>query len=180
MAFWIMVAVALSGFVGRYFYSQIPRSLNAAELSLDEARMEQETLTQALAGQRLFAEQELAPLFHFPSKQKVETEFLPVVFVSLIALDVKRVLHVAKLRRKALGWSGAFSTLGGMFQSHAREIESVISLARRQASMSKRILFLSRSKKVFHLWHVVHKPFSFSFALLATIHIIVEMLFGVR
>ncbi len=36
MAFWIMTAVTLSGFIGRYLYSQIPRSLNAAELSIKE------------------------------------------------------------------------------------------------------------------------------------------------
>jgi len=30
MAFWIMLAVSLSGVIGRYLYSQIPRSLNAA------------------------------------------------------------------------------------------------------------------------------------------------------
>ena len=36
MAFWIMTAVTASGFIGRYLYSQIPRSLNAAELTLKE------------------------------------------------------------------------------------------------------------------------------------------------
>ena len=35
----------------------------------------------------------------------------------------------------------------------------------------KRVLFLSRSQKVFHLWHVVHKPFSYAFAVLALLHI---------
>ena len=30
VAFWIMLAVAMSGVVGRYLYAQIPRSLNAA------------------------------------------------------------------------------------------------------------------------------------------------------
>jgi len=29
IAFWLMVAVALSGFIGRYLYAQIPRSLTA-------------------------------------------------------------------------------------------------------------------------------------------------------
>lgn len=180
MAFWIMAAVALSGVAGRYLYSQIPRSLNAAELSLDEAHVEQETLTRALAGQRLFSERDLAPLFRFPSKQKVETEFMPLMFLSLIALDLQRLLHVAKLRRKVLGWGGTFATLGGLFRSNAHEMESIILLAKRQATLSKRILFLSRSQHVFHLWHVVHKPFSYSFAVLAIIHITVVMLFGVR
>src|SRR5260370_38340092 len=36
IAYWIMVLVALSGVVGRYIYAQIPRSLNLAELSLQE------------------------------------------------------------------------------------------------------------------------------------------------
>ena len=38
MAFWFMLAVAISGVVGRYLYAQIPRSLNTAELSLREFR----------------------------------------------------------------------------------------------------------------------------------------------
>jgi len=33
MAFWIMTRSRSAGFVGRYLYAQIPRSLNAAELS---------------------------------------------------------------------------------------------------------------------------------------------------
>src|SRR6267378_6067475 len=36
MAFWSMLVVTVSGFIGRYLYSQIPRGLNAAELSMKE------------------------------------------------------------------------------------------------------------------------------------------------
>jgi hypothetical protein len=180
MAFWIMVAVALSGVVGRYLYSQIPRNLNAAELSLAEARVEQDKLTRDLAGQKLFSEEDLAPLFRLPSKQRVASESMLMMFLSLIALDVLRFLHVAKLRRKALGWGGSFATMGGLLNSQAHEIENVILLAGKQAAMSKRILFLSRSQKVLNLWHVVHKPFSYSFVVLAIIHITVELLIGVR
>jgi hypothetical protein len=67
-----------------------------------------------------------------------------------------------------------------MLPSGNPEVERVIGAARRQAGLSKRILFLSRTHKVFHLWHVVHRPFSYSFAVLAVIHITVVMLFGVR
>jgi hypothetical protein len=31
---------------------------------------------------------------------------------------------------------------------------------------------------VFHLWHVIHRPFSYSFALLAVIHIAVVTMMG--
>src|SRR5271157_953847 len=36
IAFWIMLAVAISGVIGRYIYAQIPRSLASAELSLKD------------------------------------------------------------------------------------------------------------------------------------------------
>jgi hypothetical protein len=45
-------------------------------------------------------------------------------------------------------------------------------VVRQKASLSKRILFLDRTQRVFHLWHVVHRPFSYAFAVLAVIHII--------
>src|ERR1700752_3337570 len=53
MAFWSMLVVTLSGFVGRYLYSQIPRNLNAAELSMREMRDIESALRQELAEQRL-------------------------------------------------------------------------------------------------------------------------------
>ena len=33
VAYWIMMAVSISGFIGRYLYAQIPRSLSATEMS---------------------------------------------------------------------------------------------------------------------------------------------------
>jgi hypothetical protein len=46
------------------------------------------------------------------------------------------------------------------------------SMVRRKASLSKRILFLDRAERVFHLWHVIHRPFSYAFAVLAIFHIV--------
>jgi cation transport ATPase len=71
MAFWIMSAVAMSGVIGRYLYAQIPRSLNAAELSLQEVREEQTQLAEQLTAQRLFSASALEPLFHFPGERRV-------------------------------------------------------------------------------------------------------------
>src|ERR1700682_443941 len=51
MAFYSMLAVTLSGFVGRYLYSQIPRSLNAAELTRKEIEENEEKLQKELAAQ---------------------------------------------------------------------------------------------------------------------------------
>jgi hypothetical protein len=88
------------------------------------------------------------------------------------------VFRVARLRRHALHGGEYLSTLFGLFPTSNRALERAIATAAEEAALSKRILFLSRSEKVFHLWHVVHKPFSYTFAVLAAIHIAVVMMMG--
>jgi hypothetical protein len=44
--------------------------------------------------------------------------------------------------------------------------------------LSRRVVFLSHAQQVFKLWHVVHRPFSYAFAVLALVHIFVAMLLG--
>jgi len=96
----------------------------------------------------------------------------------MMILDVARVLRVARLRRHALNGIEILTTLGGLLPTTHRELERAIAIAREDAALAKRILFLSRSEKVFHLWHVVHKPFSYTFAVLAMIHIGLVMMMG--
>ncbi len=55
-----------------------------------------------------------------------------------------------------------------------------VAVARRQAGLSKRILFLQRTQQVFNLWHVVHRPFSYAFAILAIVHIGLVLYMGYR
>jgi len=178
VAFWIMTAVALSGIIGRYLYMQIPRNLSAAELSMQEARQMQEQWTQALQAQRLFSRAELAAFVRFPTPEQVQGMSLIVALGTMIGIDIVRPFHMATLRRRALGIGGKLATLGGILEAGNAELESALQIAKRQAAISKRILFLSRAQQVFQLWHVVHRPFSYSFAVLATVHILVVMLFG--
>jgi len=65
-----------------------------------------------------------------------------------------------------------------MLKTRHGEMERAIAAALEEASLSKRILFLSYTQKVFHLWHVVHKPFSYTFAILAVLHIGLQLLLG--
>ena len=178
MAFWIMSAVALSGIVGRYLYGQIPRSLSAAEMSFKESLELQTQMTQQLSKQKLISPKHLEPLFRLPSSEQVEQLQILVALAYMFALDCARPLHIARLRWRVLSLSAIVLTLGGVLHSGDRELENIITVAKQQATLSKRILFLSRSQQVFHLWHVVHRPFSYSFAVLAVIHIGVVLLLG--
>ena len=178
MAFWIMFAVSASGVVGRYLYAQIPRKVTTAELSMKELQDLQDSLSQQLAAQRLLPEADLRALLRMPDANRVRRLPIFIALPYMMILDVVRVLRVARLRRHALGFGGFFQTLGGFLPTRHRELEKAIHAAAEEAALSKRVLFLSRSQKVFHLWHVVHKPFSYAFAVLALLHIGLQFVLG--
>ena len=178
MAFWIMVAVSLSGVIGRYLYGQIPRRLNSAEMSARELQVIQTGLAEQLKQQNLLPEEDVRSLLHLPSPERVQEMSMLLALGYMMALDLGRSFRIAKLRRRALAFGERLTTLCGFLPTRHAGLERSISLAREEAAMAKRILFLSRSQQVFHLWHVVHKPFSYSFALLAIIHIVVVMMMG--
>ena len=178
MAFWIMFAVSGSGVVGRYLYGQIPRKVTTAELSMRELQELQAQLSQQLAAQHLLPEADLRALLRLPDAKRVARLPIVMAIIYMMLLDVARKFRVARLRRHALGASQLLMTLGGFLPTRHREIERAIRAAAEEAALSKRVLFLSRSQKVFHLWHVVHKPFSYAFAVLALIHIGLQFVLG--
>lgn len=178
MAFWIMFAVSASGVVGRYLYSQIPRKVSTAELSMKELQELQENLSQQLAAQRLLPEADLRALLHMPNANSVGRLPIFIALPYMMILDVVRVFRVARLRRSALTFGQSIGTLAGFLPTRHRELEKAIRAASEEAALLKRVLFLSRSQKVFHLWHVVHKPFSYAFAVLALLHIGLQFVMG--
>lgn len=178
IAFWIMLAVSLSGVIGRYLYGQIPRSLNAAELSLKEVQEIQQKLGTQLAEQRVLPLSDLRSVLSLPSAERVQKLPTVVALVYMMLLDLSRIFKIAALRRRHLGFIEQLFTLGGLMKTKHPELERAVTVAREEASIAKRVLFLSCSQKVFHLWHVVHKPFSYTFALLAIIHIVLVAMMG--
>ena len=178
MAFWIMTSVAVSGVVGRYLYAQIPRSLNAAELSWQELETARGRLEQSLSAQKLFMPEVLRSALRLPEPGRVSTMSLFAALGFMLLLDLARPFRVAALRRKVLSVSGDLRTLGGLLSSGNHELESTIALVRKQSALRKKMLFLSRSQQVFHLWHIVHRPFSYAFVVLALIHIAAAVLLG--
>jgi hypothetical protein len=178
MAFWIMFAVSTSGVVGRYLYAQIPRKVTTAELSMKELQEMRETLAQQLAAQRLIPEADLRAFLRMPDANRVARLPIVIAIVYMMILDVVRRLGVARLRRHALGFGDSIKSLGGLLPTNHHELEKAIHAAAEEAALSKRVLFLSRSQKVFHLWHVVHKPFSYAFAVLALLHIGLQFFLG--
>jgi hypothetical protein len=180
MAFWIMFAVSVSGIIGRYLYGQIPRNLKAAEMTHKELQEFHESLAGQLKQQRRVSERDLRALLTLPSPERVQRLSMVTALGYMFALDIARAFRVARLRRHALSFGERLTTLGGFLSTRHHDVEKAVGAAREDAALMKRILFLKRSEQVFHLWHVVHKPFSYTFALLAVIHIGVVFWMGYR
>lgn len=177
-AFWIMLAVAISGVIGRYLYAKIPRSLNAAETSLTELHSNEEELAEALLGQSLFTPKQLSRALRVPTPGHIQ-QIGPLAAVGeMLILDLGLPFRVARLRRASGGIGAAMRSVGGLFSSGNPETEYVVRLVRQKISLSRRVVFLAQTQRVFHLWHVIHRPFSYAFAVLAAVHIAVVMGFG--
>ena len=178
IAFWIMLGVSISGIVGRYLYNQIPHRVNAAEFSRRELQDLQDKMMQQLARQNLLRQSDVRSALRLPSQQRVDQLPIPAALIYMLLLDLLRPFRIAHLRNGALLGSEHLTSLGGLLPTRHRELERAIVVAREEAALSKRILFLSRTQQVFHLWHVVHKPFSYTFAVLVLIHIGVVLMMG--
>lgn len=180
MAFWSMLAVTISGFVGRYLYAQIPRNLNAAELTMKEMLEVEESMRQELASQKLAFGKRMENLYDLPTPQDVAHMPMLLALVYMILIDLKRPFQLSLLRLQACGFGSWVGSALGLRRTGDLKLERAIVVARKQAALSKRILFLSRTQQVFNLWHVVHRPFSYAFAILALVHICLALYMGYR
>jgi hypothetical protein len=170
IAFWFMVAVSLSGLAGRYLYAQIPRQVETAEVSL-------KIFHEVLQRQGVLPHAELRRLCQLPAPNQASRRSALAALGYMVSSDLARPFRVARLRIKVMGAGPGIRSLIGLRPKNAN-LEGVIRLARKQALLSRRIVFLSHAKRVFRLWHVVHRPFSYAFAVLVLVHIVVAMLLG--
>jgi hypothetical protein len=80
IAFWSMVAIVLSGVVGRFIYNQIPRNIAGGELGLDQIQNRRGSMLEGLKGGVVFKESELIQLMDLEisglDRWKMAKEFL--------------------------------------------------------------------------------------------------------
>ena len=180
MAFWSMMMVTLSGFVGRYLYSQIPRNLNAAELSRKEIQEKEAALKRELEEQRKTFGFSVDALYQLPSAADVSRTPLFASLLSMILIDFRRPFRASRVRLQQVGFGAWVFSLFGFLPTRDHKLERAIRVAQKEAALSKSIMFLGRTQQIFQLWHVIHRPFSYAFAILAILHIGIALFMGYR
>ena len=163
VAYWCMALVVLSGFVGRYLYVRVPKSIRGNELTYGELAARTAELTAELAG-----------------------EGLPPAVVSKIDAFERHVARGAEsagraflvgdlLLRRALRELKREIRRTGLEEERLAE---VFALIRDRAVLRRRIAYLGRTKKLFSLWHVFHKPLVYVMLVIAALHVAVAIYLG--
>ncbi len=180
MAFWSMLMVTISGFIGRYLYSQIPRNLNAAELSIKEIREREAALKKELAEQRATFGFAADALYQLPSAAEVAKTPAVASLIAMLLIDFRRPFRTSWIRLQQAGFGAWLFSLFGFLPTRNHGLERALRIAKTEAKLAKSIAFLSRTQRIFQLWHVIHRPFSYAFAILAIIHISLALYMGYR
>ncbi|MEO0471863.1 MAG: hypothetical protein AAF206_19715 [Bacteroidota bacterium] len=144
IAFWCMVAVVLSGVIGRFIYIQIPHSIEGRALSLGEVQ----ALKNSLIGE-------------------LREKFAGDETLMGIADEMARDDEVAANRATVRRISQALMKKN----IPVEERQSIVKLVKNEVSLSRKITRLDTMLKLFRYWHVVHLPFALVMLVIAIVHI---------
>jgi hypothetical protein len=165
-----MLMVSLSGIVGRYIYTRIPRSRSGLELTLEQIETRRAELRRRLAASSALAPDELDRLLDTTPTTHAAPGPLGALR-ALLAADLARFRSVRALRSR-------LSPRGGRAVDPAT-LNEAIGLVRRQIALGQQLALLQSTHRVFRFWHVVHRPFSVTAFIAVTIHVAVVIALGV-
>jgi hypothetical protein len=161
ISYWSMVAVALSGFFGRYLYQQIPRNMLGETLGVEEIEARNESLLVELSTTYAMDDRTAAILEDI-ALRKLEHRAAPMALLMLPFLN-------SILARQLQRWSVRY--LEGDRTAAAK-------LAKTWVLQTRRLRLFHLIRDLFHYWHVFHKPFAFIMILVMTVHVAVAVALG--
>jgi len=164
VSFWSMTLVVLSGFVGRFLFVRIPRTIRGTEVTVPATEERVADLKRELADSGL-SERVLSEI------QAFETRSLPAPgresYLDLVVGEVRLQLGLLDLRR-TLSTSGVPKDLAAAAGEAVSE----------RLLLMRRIAYLRRTKKLFDLWHVLHRPLVYVMFAILVVHVGVTVYFG--
>ncbi len=167
ISFWSMVAVFVSGVVGRFIYIQIPRSIEGRELSLSEVRDMKGNIGDTLIN----------------SIQLDEESHKIIVDSIRIKTDLRQRNFFARTLDKYTDNRRTLKRVRAVLKknnlSKAQRVQ-VVNLVKNEMSLNSRIERLVVMQNLFKYWHVAHLPFALVMLIIMIIHVGVTIVFGYR
>ena len=165
ISFWSMVAVVLSGVIGRYIYLQIPRTIEGREMNLNEINQIKDELNKKLVTVYHIEEMALEDILNAVKKRPdrsgnsmLARSIAKYKFESQTISDVKEILKHNNINGKGYN--------------------EVIRLIKDEISLNRKIDRLISMQNLFKYWHVAHLPFALLMLIIMLIHVGVAITFG--
>lgn len=168
ISFYSMMAVALSGILGRYLYMQIPRNIRGHELSLKDSETLNRQLTEQLMTKYDFTDEMISNIEEHTAVERLKSKSVTIFLLTLFWQDVQRFFQFYQLKRH-------FSKEHHLSK---KEIKMLMSITRQKISLVRKLFVLDRVHHLFHYWHVIHKPFAIIMIIIMVVHIGVAVAFG--
>jgi len=167
VSFWCMVAVVISGVIGRYIYLQIPHTIEGREMSLVELETKKvhfkDLLQEKYQLNPLLADEILQAVKSRPDRTGGNSISR---FAGKFLFEYKLIQRVGTLLKT------------NHFESQTRK--ELLRLIQHEISLNRKIDRLVNMQNLFRYWHVAHLPFALVMLLIMLIHIGVALAFGYR
>ncbi|MFK7905290.1 MAG: hypothetical protein AB8B69_09205 [Chitinophagales bacterium] len=164
IAFWSMVAVVASGFIGRFIYVQIPHNVEGKELTLEEVKKMKDNLQNALVGDfKLDDEisQMIVDATKDPTQGKKASSFTAKYFADRKTLAK---IHQALKQKQFL----------------SADRKAILKVVKDELSLANKMSRLQTMKTLFKYWHVAHLPFALIMLIIVVVHVGVTFAFGYK
>jgi hypothetical protein len=173
LGFWSMMLVWLSGIVGRYIYSRIPRGRAGVELTLEEIAARRDGLFDQIA-QHSGLDRPTVEAALAPAVASARARGIVRTLGRMIADDLARRGAERRLLR-------AWKARGGGSGRRAFDrtaIRVVLRLARQEVKLAQQVRMLDATQAVFRYWHVFHRPVAIAALLAVLVHVVVVVSLG--
>jgi hypothetical protein len=167
ISFWSMVAVVLSGVIGRFIYIQIPRTLEGRELSLTEVQQLKLDLEGVLRNRYNLSEEVYGRVELALERPVYQTS--GNLLVNILAKH-RSDWQVVRQVRRILGQAG----LSG------KDNRNIVRVLKSEIALDNRISRLQTMQQLFRYWHVAHLPFAIIMLVIMVVHVGVTLAFGYK
>lgn len=167
VSFWSMVAVFLSGIIGRFIYIQIPRTIEGRELSLQEVRGMKTDIGEIIKNSYHLDEESFNIIVSsIHKKTEISHKNTFVRYFKKYMDDVKTIRLVRHVIKKK--------------NLSKHENHKIIALVKEDISLNRKIDRLTTMQNLFNYWHVAHLPFALVMIIILIIHVGVTIVFGYK
>ena len=170
ISFWSMVAVALSGGLGRYLYMQIPRTITGAEINLKKTEeIYQKTSREVFADYRI-DETYITKIENMIIGRIDAAKGSLGILFTLVLSDLFLPLRMRRAKKRIMRLTGVSKKKARILVVHIKK----------KAILHRQIALWQHINNLFHYWHVIHKPFAVVMYLIMIVHVIITVLLGYK